>query len=156
MEKCCHSQVGATPCHPETINYFYPYRKLTQCIGFEPTRRINARRLSKPFQYHYGNTAKFSHQIEYKKNRQFITFLLVINYLFIFVLHINLFSKTPILQIVCNRHAQRQEFKYRMAQTTIPALPTFSQNYVAVLRIDTSLPLYIPYQRTKQTLHQVF
>ena len=25
-----------------------------------------------------------------------------------------------------------------------------------VLRIDTSLPLYIPYQRTKQTLHQVF
>ena len=37
-------------------------RNLTeaQCVGFEPARRINARRLSKPFQYHYGNTAKFS------------------------------------------------------------------------------------------------
>ena len=35
-------------------------RKLAQCAGFEPTRRINARRLSKPFQYHYGNTAKLT------------------------------------------------------------------------------------------------
>ena len=35
----------------------HPCRKLAQCVGFEPTRRINARRLSKPFQYHYGNTA---------------------------------------------------------------------------------------------------
>lgn len=35
------------------------------------------------------------------------------------------------------------EYEYRMAQTTIPALPTFSQNYERVLRIDTSLPLYI-------------
>ena len=38
----------------------HPCRKLAQCVGFEPTRRINARRLSKPFQYHYGNTAEFS------------------------------------------------------------------------------------------------
>ena len=36
---------------------FVHCRKLAQCVGFEPTRRINARRLSKPFQYHYGNTA---------------------------------------------------------------------------------------------------
>ena len=79
------------------------------------------------------------------------------SYLFyFFISYINLFGKTPILQIVCKRHAQRGEYEYRMAQTTIPALPTFSQNYVLVLRIDTSLPLYIPYQRTKQTLHQVF
>lgn len=37
-------------------------RNLTeaQCVGFEPTRRINARRFSKPLQYHYGNTAEFS------------------------------------------------------------------------------------------------
>ena len=35
-------------------------RKLAQCVGFEPTRRINALRLSKPFQYHYGNTAKLT------------------------------------------------------------------------------------------------
>ena len=61
---------------------------------------------------------------------------------FFFISHINLFSKTPILQIVCNRHTQRGEYKYRMAQTTIPALPTFSQNYVAVLRIDNSHPIY--------------
>lgn len=41
--------------------FFQVYcRKLAQCVGFEPTRRINARRLSKPFQYHYGNTAEFS------------------------------------------------------------------------------------------------
>ena len=62
------------------------------------------------------------------------------SYLFyFFISHINLFSKTPILQIVCNRHAQRGEYKYRMAQTTIPALPTFSQNYVAVLRIIAAI-----------------
>lgn len=37
-------------------------RNLTeaQCVGFEPTRRTNARRLSKPFQYHYGNTAELT------------------------------------------------------------------------------------------------
>ena len=35
-------------------------RKLAQCVGLEPTRRINARRLSKPFQYRYGNTAKLT------------------------------------------------------------------------------------------------
>lgn len=39
----------------------HPCRKLAQCVGLEPTRRINARRLSKPFQYHYGNTAEFSY-----------------------------------------------------------------------------------------------
>ena len=38
---------------------FQSYLTETQCAGFEPTRRINARRLSKPFQYHYGNTAKW-------------------------------------------------------------------------------------------------
>lgn len=66
------------------------------------------------------------------------------SYLFyFFISHINLFSKTPILRIVYKRHAQRGEYEYRMAQTTIPALPTFSQNYERVLRIDTSLPLYI-------------
>ena len=68
------------------------------------------------------------------------------SYLFyFFISYINLFSKTPILRIVYKRHAQGGEYEYRMAQTTIPALPTFSQNYERVLRIDTSLPLYIPY-----------
>lgn len=38
----------------------HPWRKLAQCVGFEPTRRINARRLSKPFQCRYGNTAKLT------------------------------------------------------------------------------------------------
>lgn len=38
----------------------HPCRKLAQCVGLEPTRRTNARRLSKTFQYHYGNTAKCS------------------------------------------------------------------------------------------------
>ena len=37
----------------------HPCRKLAQCVGPEPTRRINARRLSKPFQYHCGNTASW-------------------------------------------------------------------------------------------------
>lgn len=35
-------------------------RKLAQCVGFEPTRRINARPDSNRLQYLYGNTAKFS------------------------------------------------------------------------------------------------
>lgn len=65
------------------------------------------------------------------------------SYLFyFFISYINLFSKTPILRIVYKRHAQGGEYEYRMAQTTIPALPTFSQNYERVLRIDTSRPLY--------------
>lgn len=65
------------------------------------------------------------------------------SYLFyFFISHINLFSKTPILRIVYKRHAQRGEYEYRMAQTTIPALPTFSQNYERVLRIDNSHPIY--------------
>lgn len=32
----------------------------TQCVGFEPTRRINARPDSNRLQFHYGNTAEFS------------------------------------------------------------------------------------------------
>ena len=41
-----------------TFSTAYDFRrKLAQCAGLEPARRINARRLSKPFQYHYGNTA---------------------------------------------------------------------------------------------------
>ena len=35
-------------------------RKLAQCAGFEPARRINARPDSNRLQFHYGNTAKFS------------------------------------------------------------------------------------------------
>ena len=35
-------------------------RKLAQCVGFEPTRRTNARTDSSRLQFHYGNTAKFS------------------------------------------------------------------------------------------------
>lgn len=62
------------------------------------------------------------------------------SYLFyFFISYINLFSKTPILQIVCKRHAQGGEYEYRMAQTTVPALPTLSQNYVAVLRIIVAI-----------------
>lgn len=38
----------------------HPCRKLTQCVGLEPTRRINARPDSNRLQFHYGNTAKFS------------------------------------------------------------------------------------------------
>ena len=52
------------------------------------------------------------------------------SYLYFFISHDNLYRKTSILQIVCNRHAQRGRLKYRMAQTTIPAAPAFSQNTV--------------------------
>lgn len=41
--------------------FFQVYcRKLAQCVGLEPTRRINARPDSNRLQFHYGNTAKFS------------------------------------------------------------------------------------------------
>ena len=35
----------------------HPCRKLAQCVGLEPTRRINARPDSNRLQFHYGNTA---------------------------------------------------------------------------------------------------
>ena len=38
----------------------HPCRKLAQCVGLEPTRRINARPDSNRLQFHYGNTAEFS------------------------------------------------------------------------------------------------
>ena len=43
-----------------STTYQRPLFGRTQCVGFEPTRRTNARRLSKPFQYLYGNTAKLT------------------------------------------------------------------------------------------------
>ena len=38
----------------------HPCRKLAQCVGFEPTRRTNARPDSNRLQFHYGNTAKLT------------------------------------------------------------------------------------------------
>ena len=43
-----------------SATYQRPLFGRTQCVGLEPTRRTNARRLSKPFQYLYGNTAKLT------------------------------------------------------------------------------------------------